>query len=42
MKKQYIIPEMEVIEIKTQQQILTSSTPVLGEEEYVPGTDLII
>ncbi len=40
MKKQYIIPEMEVIEIKTQQQILTSSTPGLGEEYY--STDPII
>ena len=38
MKKTYINPEMEIVEIKMQQQMLAGSDPVLGEE-YNSGTD---
>jgi hypothetical protein len=30
MKKTYICPEMDVIELKNQQQLLAGSTPALG------------
>ena len=32
MKKQYIIPEVEVVEIKTNQLLMTSKMDVLGGE----------
>jgi len=34
MKKKYINPEMEVIEIKVQQ--ILAGSPILSEEEYDP------
>ena len=39
MKKIYMTPEMEIVDIKTNQQLLAGSTPQLGGE-YGGGTVL--
>ncbi len=33
-KKQYIIPEVEVVEIKTNQLLMTSKMDVLEDDEF--------